>query len=123
MTSEEFWKDDPNLFASFRTFFINKKKREYEEDNYVSWLVGLYIHNGNTILTNKELVGISRMLGGKTQDIEQTYPTKPYSTQKEEEKIKNKEETKEQAHKEYFNSLNYFASLKQRFVEKVKKGE
>ena len=30
MSAEEFWKDDPQLFVSYRTSFINKKKREME---------------------------------------------------------------------------------------------
>ena len=31
MSADEFWKDDPQLFVSYRTSFINKKKREREE--------------------------------------------------------------------------------------------
>lgn len=46
MSAEEFWKDDPQLFVSYRTSFINKKKREMEENDYKCWLQGLYIHDG-----------------------------------------------------------------------------
>ena len=47
MSAEEFWKDDPQLFVSYRTSFINKKQRELEELDYKCWLQGLYIHDGN----------------------------------------------------------------------------
>ena len=50
MSADEFWKDDPQLFVSYRTSFINKKKREMEETDYKSWLLGLYIHDGNSKL-------------------------------------------------------------------------
>ena len=31
MSADEFWKDDPQLFVSYRTSFINNKQREMEE--------------------------------------------------------------------------------------------
>ena len=37
MSAEEFWKDDPQLFVSYRTSFINKKKREKDEIDYKCW--------------------------------------------------------------------------------------
>lgn len=119
MTSDEFWKDDPSLLASYRTFYINKKKREYEENNYKSWLQGLYIHDGNSILTNTLLVGISKFFGNKSQHEKKHYPFKPYTLSREEET----KPTKEKEHKKYFNSLTYYASLKKRFIQKIKKGE
>ncbi len=119
MTSDEFWKDDPNLFASYRTFYINKKKNEYEEYNYKSWLSGLYIHDGNSILTQKLYIGIAKLLGSKPQGDKRTYPTKPYELGKKEEHNNNKND-KEKQQKEYFNSMKYYASLKKKFIEKIK---
>ena len=119
MTSDEFWKDDPNLFASYRTFYINKKKNEYKEHNYKSWLNGLYIHDGNSILTQKLYKGIARLLGSKPQSDKRSYPTRPYELYKNEE-IDNVKNDKENQQKEYFNSMNYYASLKKKFIEKIK---
>lgn len=119
MTSDEFWKDDPNLFLAYHTSFINKKKKEYEEWNYKSWLQGLYIHKGNSILTRNVETTIYRSQGGKAQYSKETYPSEPYGLNEK----KKKEKTKEEKQKEYFNSFNYFGSLKQRFAERIKKGE
>ena len=124
MTSDEFWKDDPNLFASYRTFYINKKKTEYEENNYKCWLQGLYTHDGNSILTQKLFEGIVKLLGGNSQQTKRVYPTKPYDLNKKTNSKENNEKIdKEKQHKQYFSSLNYYASLKKKFIEKIKKGE
>ena len=50
MSAEEFWKDDPQLFVSYRISFIKKKEREIEEEDYKSWLRGLYTYDGNSKL-------------------------------------------------------------------------
>lgn len=53
MTSKEFWQDDPNLFSSYRTFYINKYKKQSEIDNNNAWLFGLYTNIAlNTSLSN-----------------------------------------------------------------------
>jgi hypothetical protein len=79
MSSEEFWKDDPQLFVSYRTSFINKKKREMEEFDYKCWLQGLYIHDGNGKLVSslKQFIGniISKNKNNSKID---SYPLKPY---------------------------------------------
>ena len=121
MTSEEFWKDDPNLFLAYHTSFINKKKRAYEESNYNSWLQGLYIHESATIINSHLEVAINRSHGGDAQyDKKAKYPSKPYNLFENEEK--KEKESKEEKQKEYYESYNYFATLKQRFVEKIEKG-
>ena len=122
MSSEEFWKDNPDLFLSYRTSFLNKKKKEMEETNFKCWLQGLYLHDGNSVLNERLTVSISRMLGGKGKFSEQTYPKQPYDLFKENEE-KTIEKEKEKKHNDYFKSFNYFASIKQKFTEKIKKGE
>lgn len=53
MTSIEFWQYDPNLFSSYRTFYINKQKRQSEIDNNNAWLFGLYTNHAlNVTLSN-----------------------------------------------------------------------
>ena len=83
MSAEEFWKDDPQLFVSYRTSFINKKKREMEESDYKSWLLGLYIHDGNgkLLASLKQFIGnILASISGKPKDTKEipTYTKKPY---------------------------------------------
>lgn len=124
MSADEFWKDDPQLFVSYRTSFINKKKREVEEFDYKCWLQGLYIHDGNGKLNSslKQFIGNMFTKNPNTTKID-SYPTKPY-TEQEKEKIKEQNE-KEKQYEEYQSSLVYFGSLKQRYLEKIKqkKGE
>lgn len=43
MSTDEFWKQDPELFWAYRFSYIEKKKREQEENNYQAWLQGAYI--------------------------------------------------------------------------------
>ena len=84
MTSEEFWKDDPQLFVSYRTSFVNKKIREREENDYKCWLQGLYIHDGNGKLFTslKQFIGnlIAGMFKGNKDNTKiDTYPSRPYT--------------------------------------------
>lgn len=119
MSADEFWKDDPQLFVSYRTSFINKKQREMEELDYKSWLQGLYIHDGNGKLN----VSLKQFLGNmfsKSPDRTKidSYPSKPYTEQEKEKK--REEEKKNKQYEEYQSSLVYFGSLKQRYLEKLK---
>ena len=90
MTSEEFWKDDPQLFVSYRTSFINKKKREKDEQDYICWLQGLYIHHGNGLIIGslKQLLANMFSKNKDNKDLG-TYPTKPYTELEKEETRKN----------------------------------
>ncbi len=121
MSSEEFWKDDPQLFVSYRQAFMNKKKNEIEETNYKSWLQGLYIHEGNEVTRNRLSYDISRILGAKGQKPTATYLKRPIDlSDKETKDIEKEKEIKE---KEYFRKYNYFATMKQNFMNKIKRGE
>lgn len=121
MSAEEFWKDDPQLFISYRTSFINKKKRELEENDYKSWLQGLYIHDGNgkLFLSLKQFIGniISKKKDNKQID---TYPKKPYMELEKEKEIIKKQEEKKVRYKQYEDSLVYFGTLKQQYLDKIK---
>ena len=126
MSAEEFWKDDPQLFISYRTSFINKKKRELEENDYKSWLQGLYIHDGNgkLMLSLKQHISniVSNLFKGKTDKSEiPTYPTKPYIELEKEQKIKDEQKKKNDKYKDYENSLVYYGTLKQQYIDKMKK--
>ena len=103
MSAEEFWKDDPQLFVSYRTSFINKKKREMEETDYKSWLLGLYIHDGNSKLHYSliQYIGnlVSSFFKGKKDNTKiESYPNKPYN-----ELSKEKKKEKKNKNKNYIN--------------------
>jgi len=131
MSAEEFWKDDPQLFVSYRTSFINKKKREMEEIDYKSWLQGLYIHDGNgkLLASLKQFLGnIMASISGKPRDTKEipTYAKKPYMELEKEKQQQDEEQLKKDRYKEYENSLVYFGTLKQQYTDKLKnkkKGE
>ena len=124
MSAEEFWKDDPQLFVSYRTSFINKKKREMEEEDYKSWLRGLYVHDGNGKLMSTFRQFIYNILAkNKDNSKIDTYPTKPYTELTKEQEKNKKIELRETKYKNFENSLMYYGTLKQQYNEKLKKGE
>lgn len=118
MSSEEFWKDDPQLFVSYRTSFINKKKREMEEWDYKCWLQGLYNYKGN-IITEELLRGtLVNMFASKKQNFElDTYPEKPFGELEKEKKTE--KTTKKEKYDNFQSSLYYFGSMKQRYREQI----
>ena len=126
MSSQEFWKDDPQLFISYRNAYINKKKRELQENDYKSWLLGLYIHDGNgkLFVSLKQFIGNMVSKHRDTTKID-TYPTKPYSEMQKENEIKEENKSKdkikrEERYKEYEDSLMYFGTMKQRYLDNLK---
>ena len=133
MSAEEFWKDDPQLFVSYRISFIKRKERELTEEDYKSWLRGLYTYDGNSKLfaslrqfINNTLAGMFKSAKDNTK-IE-TYPTKPYFELKREEeqkqKLKQEELKRKEKYKNFESSLLYFGSIKQRYLDNLnKKGE
>ena len=130
MSADEFWRDDPQLFVSYRTSFINKKKRELEESDYKSWLQGLYTHDGNSKLFASLKQFFTNILAGfvkgkKDNTKIETYPSKPYFELEKEKKNKKKNESKK--YENFEKSLLYYGTMKQRYLEKItkrnKKGE
>lgn len=126
MSAEQFWKDDPQLFVSYRTSFINKKKREMEEMDYKCWLQGLYIHDGNGKLFSslKQFIGntVASMFKGKKDNKQiESYPKKPYMELEKERRKEEIEKKKKQNYQDFHNSLIYFGTMKQRYLDKLKK--
>lgn len=104
MTSEQFWKDDPDLFVSYRTSFINKEKRKLEYDNYNSWLQGLYIYTGfNTVYSR-----------AWSKNSKAEYPKKPIEFGQN-----NKKEDKIDNESQYKNQLLFYSTMKQRYEQKI----
>ena len=125
MSADEFWKDDPQLFVSYRTSFINKKKRQAEEEDYSSWLNGLYIHDGNSKLLASLKQYINNSLSDKKDRTKiDSYPIKPYSELDKDKQINKKEKEKNQKYQNFQQDLIYFGTLKQRYLQNMaKKGE
>ena len=124
MTSEEFWKDDPQLFVSYRTSFVNKKIREREENDYKCWLQGLYIHDGNGKLFTslKQFIGnlIAGMFKGNKDNTKiDTYPSRPYTELAKLQQKEKKEKQKNSKYEEFENSLIYYGTLKQQYIDKL----
>lgn len=126
MSADEFWKDDPQLFVAYRTSFFNKKKHEMEEFDYKSWLQGRYIYDGNEKVGARLQQTITNGFAGLSQtphfnrDKIPTYPEKPYLVLEKERKQEVEEEKKSIYEKEK-NSLIYQGSIKQIYLERMKK--
>ena len=123
MSADEFWKDDPQLFVSYRTSFINKNKRKMEEYDYLGWLFGLYNYDGNSKLNAQLRQTIGNMFAKSPNNTKiDGYVKKPYTELEKEEKNK-----KIDKYENYQNSLIYFGSLKkvytERLLNKNKKGD
>lgn len=132
MSADEFWKDDPQLFVSYRTSFLNKKQREMEELDYKCWLEGLYIHDGNGKLFASLKQFLGNIVAGFTKGQKNhtqidTYPKKPYGELKKDSELKEKENKKKMEYDKFQEDFAYFGSIKQRYLEhlknKQKKGE
>ena len=120
MSADEFWKDDPQLFVSYRTSFINKKKREMEELDYKCWLQGLYIYNGNGCLNQSLKQLIINLFSSKKDTNEiKPYPAKPYNELDRDKKQNNQKQLKENKYENFQNSLCYFGSMKQRYIDNL----
>lgn len=122
MSSEEFWRDDPQLFVSYRTSFINKKKREMEELDYKCWYQGLYIYDaiGKIISSLKQMLGNMFSKHKSTRKID-AYPEKPYNELYRDKQKNVIQEERETKYKNFENSLAYFGTMKQRYLDSLKK--
>ena len=132
MSAEEFWKDDPQLFNSYRISFINRKEKEAEEEDYKSWLRGLYIHDGNgkLLVSLKQYITntlASMFKSSKDNKEIEPYPKKPYTQLFEKNNSNFKGQQELASYKNFENSLNYYGTMKQRYLDnlknKNKKGE
>lgn len=127
MSADEFWRDDPQLFVSYRTSFINKKKREMEELDYKCWLQGLYIYDGNSKINaslKQVIINIVSKIfkGSKDNKPIESYPKKPFFeiAKEKQEKEEAKEKLKNKKYQNFESSLQYFGTMKQRYLDNIK---
>lgn len=108
MTSKEFWEDDPDLFISFRTFFVNKQKEQTNYDNTLLWLNGLY----------NEIAYSTVLSRAFDKNSKAEYPKEPININGKPKISKEKE--KEINNNIYQQQVMYIASAKERYLEKIK---
>lgn len=102
MSSKEFWEEEPQLYWSYRTFYLKKIQEEAEKSNYNSWLQGYY---------NCVAVSVSINNAFNKQKID--YPKEPIGKSKKKEKTKLDEKLKEVKDKDVRQQIefNYWARL------------
>ena len=101
-----------------------------EEEDFKSWLSGLYVYDGNSKLFATLKQFINNTLAGmfktpKDNSKIDTFPSKPYFELKREEekkeKLKQEELNRKEKYKSFENSLIYYGSIKQRYLDNLKK--
>ena len=102
MSSTEFWEDDPQLYWSYRTFFIKKMQIEMEELNYKSWLNGSY-----------SCLAVSVALNNAFSKKKIEYPKKPFEEKKEKPKTELQKQMEKETDKDIRQQIefNYWARL------------
>lgn len=71
MSSKEFWEDDPQLYWSYRTFYIKKDEFEAKKMNFQCWLEGSY-----------NCLAFSIALNNAFSKKKISYPEKPFENDK-----------------------------------------
>lgn len=97
MTPNEFWYSEPRLLQSY----IKKRELELDNINYVSWLIGLYVHQGFGVVLNNAFSSKSSK--------KSTYFEKPLDifNENKEKKLESKEDMNVKYHEQY----NYWAKF------------
>lgn len=84
MSSKEFWEDDPQLYWSYRTFYMKKMQEQADLMNYGGWLYGSYSY-----------MAVSVALNNAFSKKKAKYIEKPFGTEKKEKTKLQKELEKE----------------------------
>lgn len=95
MTPTQFWYDEPRLLYSY----LRKHEMEQDENNYKSWLIGLYTYKAFSVVLNSAFAD-----KGKEVD--------PYYTEPIKELMSDYVPlTEQKAKKDYRDQVNYWAKL------------
>lgn len=97
MTPNEFWYSEPRLLQSY----IKKRELELDNINYVSWLIGLYVHQGFGVVINN---AFSNKSSKKSSYFEK--PLNLFNEEQSEDKSK-----KETVNVKYQTQYNYWAKI------------
>lgn len=102
MSSKEFWEDDPQLYWSYRTFYLKKMQSETEMINYKSWSYGSY-----------NFLALSIALNNAFSKNKTEYPDKPYGINKKIPKTELQKKLEKEPDKDIRQQIeyNYWARL------------
>ena len=102
MSSKEFWEEDPQLYWSYRTFYMKKMEQEAERINYTCWLEGNY----NCLATS---IALNNAFSKKKID----YPKEPLGNEKSKPKTELQQKLEEIKDVNVRNQMefNYWARL------------
>ena len=102
MSSKEFWEDDPQLYWSYRTFYLKKIESETEKLNYENWLNGSYTY-----------LAVSIALNNAFSKKKLEYPDKPLGAKIEKPKTKLQQILEKEKDKDIRQQIefNYWARL------------
>lgn len=102
MSSKEFWEDDPQLYWSYRTFYLKKIQQEAETLNYECWLNGSYTCLATSVALNNAF---------SKKKIE--YPKKPMGVKEKKEKTELQKKLEKENDKDIRQQIeyNYWARL------------
>ena len=83
MSIKDFWENDPELFWAYRFSYINKLKRESEQNNYNAWLQGAYFFEGVSIALSNGFGNSKLKYPEMPYGMEENKHNKPKMTEQE----------------------------------------
>lgn len=98
MSSTEFWEDDPQLYWSYRTFYLKQREVEEFDRKYNSWLLGSINHLSTSLAINNNF-----------SKQKQKYPTYEELFENKEINSEDKPLTKKDIDKKIQNEFNAWA--------------
>jgi len=102
MSSKEFWEDDPQLYWSYRTFYLKEMQQKAEIYNYEGWLYGNYTH-----------LAVSVALNNAFSKNKAKYPDKPFGLGQNKGKTKLQKQLEQEKDNDIRQQMeyNYWARL------------
>ena len=102
MSSKEFWEEDPQLYWSYRTFYLKKLQEETETIDYKNWLNGSYNY-----------LAVSIALNNAFSKKKEKFPEKPFSAKEKNKNTKLQAELEKEKDKDIRvqKEFNYWARL------------
>lgn len=98
MSSTEFWEDDPQLYWSYRTFYLKQREVDEFDRKYNSWLLGSINHLSTSLAINNNF-----------SKQKQKYPTYEELFENKEINSEDKPLTKKDIDKKIQNEFNAWA--------------
>ena len=100
MSSKEFWEDDPQLYWSYRTFYLKNMQQQADIYNYEGWLYGNYTH-----------LAVSVALNNAFSKNKAKYPDKPFGMDIQKSELQKELEKEPDSDIRQQKEFNYWARL------------